>query len=300
MVSSIWTSDASRRVAARLPAGSVDEAVEGGRALGVDVVLLPVAPSKIGRRLRPAPVLDERLADALAAQVAGPLIVPVIDHAGPAAALWTQERALGPSDFPEDRTDRRPIVLDEEGWARIAAEHARAATLLARLPIVVFGADDDGLFQSALSPRTNGAVDEAGRRARALHAFAAVRSALPAKTLLGVAIVVEELCPQGLDPTEGIAHARAFAAAGAAFLVASGGTAALPALKDRQKGRSLGPSEEWLWSAAWLVGAVDVPVIAQGPAQSMDAALAKARALGLDGVATTTTTLPPPATGPAS
>lgn len=201
----------------------------------------------------------------------------VLDHAGPRASSWLLDRAVGSTDAPDVVTGRRPQPLDEAGWQRIADAYAQAAQ---RIPHAVLGIDDDGLLQSALSPRTGLGVERGLERVLAIHR--AVGSG-------DVALTVEELCPGGLDATDGIAIARALVQQGAKRIYASGGTDALRPLRRRAKGSDKRASHHAahaaLTSAAWLVGRVDVGVeiiaIIPFTAEGVDDA---ARALGLAGI----------------
>lgn len=204
--------------------------------------------------------------------------IAVLDHAGPRASSWLVDRALGPSEAPDVVTGRKSVALDEEGWARITADFARAAEACraAGVPFVL-GAHDDGLLHTALSPRTG---DPEGGLRRLLAIHRAVGGA-------DVVLVVEELCPRGLDASDGIAIARALVAQGAKRIYAAAGTDALPPLRRRVKGSYQSDprhaARSALASAAWLVGRVDAEIIAVIPrgAPGLDDDV---RALGLHGV----------------
>lgn len=234
--------------------------------------LARVAVSPEGRRH------EREIDDACSAQVGvnGPACV-VLDHAGPRASSWMSERAVAATDAPDVVTGRRGRALDDAGWARITEAYAQAA---ARIPGAVLGIDEDGLLQHALSPRTGLGMD------RALPLVLAIHRACKG---CDVALTVEELCPGGLDATDGITIARALVAQGARRIFASGGTDALAPLKRRVKGSDARASHHAahaaLASAAWLVnGNVDVAVIAVVPfvAPGLEDV---ARALGLAGIA---------------
>ncbi|MBH1988595.1 MAG: hypothetical protein I8H75_03845 [Myxococcaceae bacterium] len=116
--------------------------------------------------------------------------------------------------------------------------------------------DEGGELAQIFSPRTScfQTLDE--RLHFAMRSF---------KMGMGIALCVEELCPGGLDPTDGIRIAQAFERAGARFVIASGGTSDFLALKDRRMTRiQKDPNHAWLASACWLIGRVAVPVYAQG------------------------------------
>jgi hypothetical protein len=236
-----------------------------------------LAVSSEGRRRADAPMAGDALD-------AGTLAV--LDHAGPRASSWLSERALGPSAAPDVVTGRAPLALDDAGWARIVADFARAAEAcrVAGVPFVL-GAHDDGLLHSALSPRTGAlpSVEPAASDAgidRVLEIHRAVGGG-------DVILVVEDLCPRGLDATDGIAIARAFVGQGARRIYAAAGTDALPPLRRRVKGTHESDprhaARAALASAAWLVGRVDAEVVAVVPRGAPDL-LADAVALGLAGV----------------
>lgn len=116
--------------------------------------------------------------------------------------------------------------------------------------------DEDGPLARLLSPRTSELPTVEARIAAALKEF---------KTGMGIALTVEELCPGGLDPADGILIAQAFEQAGARFVIASGGTADFPVLKFRRETHiQKSGTYPWLASACWLIGRVQIPVYAQG------------------------------------
>jgi len=149
---------------------------------------------------------------------------------------------------------------------------------------LVLRADDDGPLQQMMSPRTNPMLLE--------QRIEMIMDEL--QIGIGVALTVEELCPGGMDATDGIAFAKAFEEAGASFLIASGGTNDFPALKHRRRTQIkderpdvlLESPEPWLASAAWLVPHVKIPVFAQGEPDNLDNALRLAEQLGLKGIVT--------------
>ncbi|MBI1949069.1 MAG: hypothetical protein HYS27_25500 [Deltaproteobacteria bacterium] len=226
-----------------------------------------------GRRIATAPCFDDA-----ELRLPGGADDPVaLDHAGPRAATWSLERAVAAADLPEPETGRRPRALLEAGWAALTERFAAAAARVRRADRTpVLAVDDDGLLQAALSPRTGGADD----RARLARLLAVHRACGP----VDVALCVEELCPGGLDATDGIEAARALAAQGAGTIYASGGTRAFGPLFHRTKGGSEGDPALALASAAWLVGRVSARVVAVVWRGEPGALLPPARALGLGGV----------------
>lgn len=246
------------------------------------VALWPLAIEPIGRRCPAAPLIDDTaLAALVRAPAEAPFVLPLLDHAGPEAGRFSTERPIGPAAVGAPTSGRVPAPLEGVGLSRLLDRYAEAAGRLAATGVrgVVLGADDDGLLASFLSPRANPGRALAERLAPVLDALTAVRQA---GLVCGVAVCVEELCPGGLDPTDGVAIAAALAHAGAAFLVASGGSEALPILK-RRAGAHV-DDDAPLASAAWLLGRVEVPVLAEGPFPSPARALGAARACGLAGI----------------
>ena len=246
------------------------------------VALWPLAVEARGRRGADAPLVDDATLDALGRAASDERqCLPLLDHAGPEAGRWWSERPLGPAPVPAPSSGRTPLPLDSDGWASIAQGYGEAAARLmgAGVSRALLGVDEDGLLASTLSPRANPgrSFDE-----RLEPVLAIVRTVREAGVELGVALTVEELCPSGLDATGGIAAARALVEAGAHLIVASGGSEALPVLKHRTGAK--GPDDVWLASAAWLVGKVQVPVLAQGPCPDPARARRSARALGIAGV----------------
>ncbi len=136
--------------------------------------------------------------------------------------------------------------------------------------------DEDGPLAKLASPRTSPLPDIQSRIAALLQHFEAG---------LGVALTVEELCPGGLDPTDGILIAQAFEKAGAQFIIASGGTADFPVLKNRRSTKTQKNSNHaWLASACWLIGRVKIPVFAQGTFEESADIIHQAKVCGLSGL----------------
>lgn len=136
--------------------------------------------------------------------------------------------------------------------------------------------DEDGILAKLASPRTSNLPDLETRITALLEYF---------KPGQGVALTVEELCPGGLDPTDGILIAQAFEKAGAQFIIASGGTADFPVLKYRRDTQiQKTPNHAWLSSACWLMGRVKIPVFAQGYFEESEELLHQAKACGLSGL----------------
>lgn len=230
-----------------------------------------VAVSAEGRRAAQAPVLD----DLLATWPAG--VVPLLDHAGPAAATWSLDRPLGPAAIKESQTDRLPRVLDDEGWGVVIAGFAAAAQSCRRRGLrPVIALDDDGLLHAALSPLMSPPHGQAER----------VRQLVVACAPCDVLVVVEDLAPGGTDATTGRETCKEMvASAQATTLYATSGTVRLAPLKERDKGDSVDIGGAFLASAAWAVAVVEVPVVAVGRSAAAEGVLAAAAAAtGLAGV----------------
>jgi hypothetical protein len=218
--------------------------------------------------------------------------VVVLDHAGPAASRWSLQRSAGVDISTDPLSTRKSFALDDAGWAAVVAAYvAAAAAVRAQGGTVVVAVDDDGLLHAALSPLASAPP----RPDRVLEILAACA---PCDVLL----VVEDLAPRGIDATAGIAFAKqAVATARSQVLYATAGTAWLPPLRDRRKGRSVDDVGFDLSSAAWAVGRVGVPVFGVVRSAATVAALqAAARRLGLSGLVldertTTLTTATAPA-----
>lgn len=233
--------------------------------------LFRIAVSADGRRAPTAPILD----DDVALRCAALGLLPVLDHAGPAAASWSVDRPVGPAAIKESETGRLPAVLDDEGWDRVqrafvdAAARCRAHGLR---PVIAV--DDDGLLHAAISPLMS-------RPPMPERAEAIVSACAPCDLL----VVVEDLAPGGLDPTAGIALcARLIHAAGATTLYATAGTVRLAPLKNRGKGNSVDVDGVFLASAAWVTG-LGIAVVGVGAsAAPVERLIRRARSLKLAGV----------------
>jgi hypothetical protein len=236
--------------------------------------MVRIAVSHPGRRAADAPIFSDGACEAALAQAANDVVF-ALDHAGPAAAAWSTERPVGARAVPEVTTGRVPRALDDAGWRDVIDDFARGAAFLRRAgrrPVVAL--DDDGLLHGCLSPLSGGPCPE--------RALAVVAAAAPCD----VVVVIEDLAPGGTDATTGLDHARTLVrASGATTLYAACGTARLAPLQLREKGDSGDDVGHFLASAAWCVGAIEVPVCAVGRARASDQRLlARARRLGLSGV----------------
>lgn len=240
--------------------------------------LWSLAVREDGRRVADAPLVSRETAAAAAARRD---VSVVLGHAGPAAAVWREGRAVGAADVPEISTARRPRALDEPGWAAVVAAFVEAAGLCreAGCHDVLVDAADDGLLATTMSPLGNPSADRVARRAPLERVVAGVAST---GLKVGVVLTVEELTPHGLTAADGIDVARAVVAQGASFLVVRAGSARFADLWTRE--RRMGTDEPWLASALWLPGRVEVPVWAAGPVGDLDRAHGIAAEAGLAGI----------------
>jgi hypothetical protein len=223
------------------------------------IELWTVAVRADGRRAIDAAVLDAAVLEG--AHAAGAILC--LDHAGPRAATWSVERPIGPSAVAEAETGRRPCPLDVTGWDDVRGAFAAAAVLCREAGVAyAIAFDDDGLWHATLSPRTNPRATDAERLDTVLRTYAAC-----AAGGVGPAVIlpVEDLAPGGLDVTDGLTLTQALVGQGAPRVFAAAGTAALPALKHRRKGRSRGDLAASLGGAGWLAGQASVPVVAVVP-----------------------------------
>lgn len=152
--------------------------------------------------------------------------------------------------------------------------------------LVMLGLDNDSLLHQALSPRNAQALVE--ERVENIQEFMALLKEYGGAW--GAALTVEELCPGGTDASDGIFIAQHLEQSGAQIIIASAGTKDFPALKWRRKPKikndanRFSSPESWLASAAWLVGKVQVPVLADGVPDDLDTALKYAEQLGIYGL----------------
>jgi hypothetical protein len=155
---------------------------------------------------------------------------------------------------------------------------------------VVLGADEDGLLHRLLSPRFYQQLSSASRLEIVVGLFKAIQKWIPH---VGVALVIEELCPGGLDATDGIEIALALQKAGASFILANAGTHDFPALKNRKPTKikneenNLPVNQEVnLASSLWLVGRISIPIFAQSDRVFVDDIIVIAKKCGLAGIVT--------------
>lgn len=231
-------------------------------------------------------------------------LIVVLDHAGIVAAWGNPERPFSLSKTPEMWSERKPQRLTDADIEAIQHAYIDAAMQCARFEIpVILAIDDDHFLQQMVSPRF---VDD-DRREKEHHARIAqvtqwYRAVLDGyhriqtekqqkKTAIPVAVCIEELCPGGYDPTDGVVLTQALCQAAREmceqempYLLATGGSFALPALRIRNKGVFVDDDDWWQASAAWLLGRVAVPVLACGPSAHPQVSHARAVAIGLSGM----------------
>ena len=171
--------------------------------------------------------------------------------------------------------------------ASVYEQYAEAAQKVG-YKIVVLGADEDGLLHRLLSPRFHQQLSYQSRVEIVVSLLKNIHKWIPH---VGVALTVEELCPGGLDASDGIEIAQALQAAGASFILANAGTRDFPALKNRRPTKikneenNLPVNQEVnLASSLWLVGQVSIPVFAQSDRVFVDDIAGIAKECGLAGI----------------
>lgn len=169
-----------------------------------------------------------------------------------------------------------------EHYFRSAFSVCRSASFRA----ILLGIDNDTLVHQICSPRTNPV--EIAQRMVGLHTI--VELCADYFNCWGAALTVEELCPGGMDASQGIEIAQNIEKWGASLIIGSGGTRDFPALKWRRRPnikndptRFISP-ESWLASAAWLVGKISLPILAEGECDDSITASRFAHTMGLQGI----------------
>lgn len=193
--------------------------------------------------------------------------------------------AIGKRFLEQVRWNDEPIPVLHPEDAMLRAEELRSEGVQKILLCV----DEDSEAIRALSPRF---VSDQERHEKCEQIAERIQT-LASHFEVWVGLTVEELCPGGLDPSDGIALAQGFEKAGAKAIVASSGTRDFMPLKNRRETQQKNSPdalkaaqwpEPWLSTALWLVGRVQVPVYAQGPVAKPAMSLAFAKAHGLAGV----------------
>ena len=240
-------------------------------------VLLSVPVCEAGQRTPEQPLI-------LSPPTSQP-VIPILDHAGAEASVWRKERALSASSRPSFFTGRSPKELQEKDWTHLEGLYAaKTKALVAQgFKHVILGADADGLLASAMQRQSPRAQE---LQERVLSLFHVVKGVVPD---VGVALCVEDCAPGGNDATDGTHWAKTFEKAGASYLIASGGSWAFPPLKERKVTQAKGEvpvahNQAWMASPAWLLGQVEIPVYACGPAQEVAPAQKAATEAGFAGL----------------
>jgi 2,4-dienoyl-CoA reductase-like NADH-dependent reductase (Old Yellow Enzyme family) len=142
---------------------------------------------------------------------------------------------LAPSPIAYDSTDSLPIVLDEEGLARIKEAFVQAARRADRLgfDLIELHAAHGYLLHQFLSPLSNQRTDKYGgsldnRLRFPLEVFDAMRAVWPASKPLGMRVSATDWVAGGWDADQTVELARALKERGCDYLhVSSGGLSPL-------------------------------------------------------------------------
>jgi anthraniloyl-CoA monooxygenase len=129
---------------------------------------------------------------------------------------WT---TLAPSPVAYAPWMPAPAAIDPQRFAEVQQDYVAAAGLAAQagVDLLVVDCSDGYLLASFLSPLSNQRDDEYGgaldnRLRYPLEVTAAVRAAWPVDRPLGMRLLADDRHRSGLQPDEGVALARAFAA----------------------------------------------------------------------------------------
>ena len=267
------------------PADTVRLAAEAGAGFA----LWDLAVARRGRRSSTTTLVDDLEEPdegcAPEADEASPQLLPLLGHAGPSYARWAPERAWGPAEVETAFAGRRTEALGDEGWDQVTERFSAAALRLAAdgFGALLINAESDSLLGASLSTLYDPDTPVPVRLSRLSRVVQAVRGA---GVLVGILLVVEDGAPGGQDATAGIEAAQAAEMAGASLIISDSRSAWF----EVRDGEAC--DEQYLQTARWLVGRVDVPVYAQIPARATDAAglattLDRATSLGLSGVVAT-------------
>jgi hypothetical protein len=156
-----------------------------------------------------------------------------LDHAGVRAAQWSNSRPVATHICVDPGTGRSSRGLDDLEWQTLMGGYrdALAACRAVDVPVAII-TDGAGLWHTALSP-LGGAPHGWPDRART-----ALLELLRVTSNASVAMVAEDLAPQGLDLTDCISLARQWLDAGAKSLLVGAGSPWLSPLWLRSKGAS--------------------------------------------------------------
>lgn len=194
--------------------------------------------------------------------------IPVCVHSGDSliGKEWTDEEFLS------------SLVGKYETWAK-AAKAAGHKT-------VVLSIDEDGILQRFLTPRFKIALSLSERLKIIVLVLQKLHESIEN---VGVALTVEELCPGGLDATDGQEIAQILVQNGAAFILTNAGTADFPALKLRRPTKlrlqsSFEPPMFELASCLWLKDVVNIPLLFQTNREFGHETINLAKAEGIRGI----------------
>ena len=170
------------------------------------------------------------------------------------------------------------LVGKYETWAK-AAKMAGHET-------IVLSIDEDCLLQQFLTPRFKIALSLSERLKIIVLILQKLQESIEN---VGVALTVEELCPGGLDATDGQKIAQILVQNGAALILTNAGTADFPALKLRrptklrQQSNLETPMFE-LASCLWLKDVVNIPLLFQTNREFGHETINLAKAEGIRGI----------------
>lgn len=189
----------------------------------------------------------------------------------------------------KDATSSHPSRFSPTLFDDVVKQHvACAKTLSAQgFSMVAIAADDDGLLQHVLSPRF-GTLTEEERRAPLLTLYSELAQIMEHVT---VVLCVEELAPQGMDATDGIAIARELERLGLKDIIATSGTKDFMPLyrrrmtqKKQEENPNFSSHEPALASALWLKEHTNLSVSCLTFVDDKATACALAQSLGLAGL----------------
>lgn len=202
------------------------------------------------------------------------------------------KRLSAPGVIPilwQNRGEYHPIRSSFDHLACLIEEHISFAKELvhAGFKDVVLAADNDGALHRILSPRFSTLSLEERIRPMA-EVFKSLKDIVPNVSII---LPVEELCPGGLDATDGITIARALMKLGLKEIIATAGTKDFTPCHDRRMTHkkpgiveNFYSNEPNLASAAWLLDIADLPIYCLAYFDDPLRAQQIAKSLGLAGV----------------
>ena len=257
---------------------------ESTAEMGRHFLIWPIAVEEKGKRTPDQCVISTQIATQIAKSwsTACP-IIPLLDHAGPAACVWMKDRAFGPSAQWVHPSGRTPFVLTKSLWSERAQAYLEASDRLTQNGVhtAILGMHDDGLLAATLSPIMNPQKGELQRYSEAIDIFRHIQSKWSS---LGICFALEEICPGGRDPTEGIWLAQEFEKEGAHGLWVCGGTRLFPPGSARFENEKIDGGDTWLSTAQWLCDRVKIPLWAVGQTSNAEVTLARAQKRGMKGI----------------